>query len=55
MRLRQEGRLDGDLRVSCLVSGNGLNYIEAAQQGGKLTGPMSLEAIHAMTPESLLG
>jgi threonine synthase len=55
MHLRQEGRLEGDLRVVCLVSGNGLNYIEAAQQGGKLTGPMSLEAIHAMTPEGLLG
>jgi hypothetical protein len=55
MHLRQEGRLEGDLRVVCLVSGNGLNYIEVAQQDGKLTGPMSLEAIHAMTPEALLG
>jgi hypothetical protein len=55
MRLRQEERLDGDLRVVCLVSGNGLNYIEAAPQGGKLTEPMRLEAIDAMTPEALLG
>jgi len=55
MRLRREGRLEPNLRVACLVSGNGLNYIEAAPQGGRLTEPLRLDAIHAMAPEALVG
>ena len=54
LRLKQEGRLEPDARVVCLVSGSGLNYSEAAPQRGKLTEPMPLERIHAMSPEALL-
>jgi threonine synthase len=54
LRLKQEGRLEPDIGVVCLVSGSGLNYMDAAPQRGKLTEPMSLERIHAMAPEELL-
>lgn len=54
LRLKHDGRLEPMTRVVCLVSGSGLNYVDAAPQRGKLTGPMSLEQIHAMSPEDLL-
>ena len=54
LRLVQEERLKPDTRVVCLVSGTGLNYMDAAPQRGKLTEPMSLEKIHAMSPGELL-
>lgn len=54
LRLMHEGRLDANTHVVCLVSGSGLNYVDAAPTRGKLTEPMSLEKIHAMAPEELL-
>jgi len=55
LRLKGEKRLDPDGRVVCLVSGSGLNYMDAATPRGRLTEPISLDRIHTMAPGELLG
>ncbi len=54
IRLRREGRLGEQDRAVCLVSGSGLNYIEAVQQRIKIWEPMRLEDIEALEPERLI-
>ena len=54
LRLTHQGRLDPATRTVCLVSGSGLNYVDAAPQRGRLTEPMPLARIRAMSPDELL-
>jgi len=54
IKLRRSGRIAAGERVLCLVSGSGLNYLTATETGGRVTGPLTLDAIGALDPAALV-
>jgi threonine synthase len=54
LRLREAGVVGDTAEIVCLVSGSGMNHLEASQPGGRLGEPMSLEEIEVTSPERLL-
>jgi threonine synthase len=51
---QRAGRIGVRERVLCLVSGSGLNYLDAIEAGGPMTGPLPLDAIEALNPAALV-
>jgi threonine synthase len=54
IKQQRAGQISVDDNVVCLVSGSGLNYLNAVEAGGRMTGPLALDDIQALDPASLL-
>lgn len=54
LRLRDKRDLAGSDDLVCLVSGSGMNHLEASQPATALSDPLSLAEIEAASPEQLL-
>jgi threonine synthase len=54
IKQQRAGQISADDNVVCLVSGSGLNYLDAVEAGGRTTGPLALDDIQALDPASLL-
>ncbi len=52
-RLAREGVLGARERVVCLVSGSGLNQVDVATRPGRMTAPVSLDAVDGLDPADL--
>jgi threonine synthase len=54
IKLRRGGRIATDECVTCLVSGSGLNHLAASEVSGRITGPLTLDAVDALDPATIL-
>lgn len=54
IKLRRNGQIGANDSVLCLVSGGGLNYLNATATGGRVTGPLTLDEIGALDPATIL-
>jgi threonine synthase len=54
IKLQRSGRIGTHDKVLCLVSGGGLNDLGAVQAGGRLVGPLTLDAIAALDPATIV-
>ena len=50
----RSGQIGANDRVLCLVSGSGLNDVNASTPAGRVTGPLSLDEIGTLDPASLI-
>jgi threonine synthase len=54
IKLQRSGRIGANEKVLCLVSGGGLNDLNAVQAGGRVTGPLTLDEIGALDPATIV-
>jgi threonine synthase len=54
LKLNRAGHIGARDAVVCLVSGSGLNYLTAAEAGGRVTGPLALDEILALDPSTII-
>ena len=54
IKQQRAGQISANDQVVCLVSGSGLNYLNAVEAGGRITGPLALDDVQALDPASLL-
>ena len=54
LKMRRNGQIGANDSVLCLVSGGGLNYLNATATGGRVTGPLTLDEIGALDPATIL-
>ena len=45
MKQRRAGRIGANDRMLSLVSGSGLNYLNATEAWGRMTGPLALDEV----------